>query len=79
MSQAMAVEHDVDMTAESEVCQKCPRNSNPQNLVRAYIVIDTNILLEYLPIVQALFRVLSLPSLDSLIHILIPVTVLHGK
>jgi hypothetical protein len=49
-----------------------------KNLVRAYIVVDTNILLECLPTVQALFRTLSLPELNSMVHILVPLTVLYG-
>jgi len=42
-------------------------------------VIDTNILLDCLPTIQALLGILSLPSLGSTVHILIPATVLHGK
>ena len=80
MSQAIAGEHDVDMTGDSEVSRPLTDRDKTdlQNLVRAYIVVDTNILLEFLPTVQALFRTLCLPELKSMVHILIPLTVLYG-
>lgn len=78
MSQAMAVEHDVDMTEDIDVGEDSETVTDRQNLVRGYIVIDTNILLECLPTVQALFGILSLPVLKSAIQVLIPLTVLYG-
>jgi hypothetical protein len=49
-----------------------------QTHVVTYITVDTNILLDDLQTVQALYRILSLPSLHSSIQLLVPQTVLHG-
>ena len=49
-----------------------------QSLVKTYIAIDTNILLDHLHVVQALLRVLSIPTVGG-IQILIPLTVLYGR
>jgi hypothetical protein len=78
----MDVEHDVDMIGGSEVRHFWfPRavNNNLQSLVKTYIAIDTNILLDHLQVVQALLRILSIPSLGLSVCILIPLTVLYGK
>lgn len=47
--------------------------------VDQYIVVDTNILIGDLPLVKALFNVLSIPNLPTIANLLIPSIVNHGE